>query len=143
MKLPVYIAKDSLPEAWERLEKLHENKGELRGVPTGFHDLDQYLSGLQKSDLIILAARPSVGKTSLALDIARNVATKYHKSVGLFSLEMSKEQLVDRLICGEAGVDMWKMRTGRLSEASDDFPRIGHADRNEQQCRYENHSNVL
>lgn len=62
--------KDSLPEAWERLEKLHENKGELRGVPTGFHDLDQYLSGLQKSDLIILAARPSVGKTTLALDIA-------------------------------------------------------------------------
>lgn len=69
--------KDSLPEAWERLEKLHENKGEIRGIPTGFADLDQYLSGLQRSDLIILAARPSVGKTTLALDIARQAALKH------------------------------------------------------------------
>jgi replicative DNA helicase len=85
------------------------------------------LGGFQKSDLIILAARPSVGKTAFALDIARNAAVRFNKSVGLFSLEMSKEQLVDRLISAEAGVDMWKMRTGRLSEANEDFPRIGHA----------------
>jgi replicative DNA helicase len=87
------------------------------------------LAGLQKSDLIIIAARPSIGKTSLALDIARNAAAKTKIPVGIFSLEMSKEQLVDRLICSEAGVDLWKMRTGRLSEQgeNDDFERIGHA----------------
>ena len=119
--------RDVLTSAFDRIDELHREKGKLRGLPTGFTDLDNLLAGLQKSDLIILAARPSVGKTSLALDIARNVATKYHKSVGLFSLEMSKEQLVDRLICGEAGVDMWKMRTGKLSESGDDFPKIGQA----------------
>jgi len=119
--------RDVLTSAFDRIDELHREKGKLRGLPTGFTDLDSLLAGLQKSDLIILAARPSVGKTSLALDIARNAATKYHKSVGLFSLEMSKEQLVDRLICGEAGVDMWKMRTGKLSESGDDFPKIGQA----------------
>ncbi len=118
-----------LNDAFERIDELHKERGKLRGVPTGFTDLDNLLAGLQKSDLIILAARPSVGKTTLALDIARNVAVKHKVPVGIFSLEMSKEQLVDRLLCAEANVDLWKMRTGRLSdrEEDDDFPRIGHA----------------
>lgn len=116
-----------LSEAFDRIDELHKEAGRLRGLPTGFSDLDNLLAGLQKSDLIILAARPSVGKTTLALDIARSVATKQKLPVGIFSLEMSKEQLVDRLLCSEAGVDLWRMRTGRLSESEDDFPRIGHA----------------
>jgi replicative DNA helicase len=107
--------KDSLPEAWERLEKLHENKGDLRGVATGFHDLDQYLSGLQKSDLIILAARPSVGKTTLALDIARQAALKDNTPTVIFSLEMSTQQLVDRMLAAESKVNAWNLRTGNLS----------------------------
>lgn len=119
--------KEILTEAFNRIDELHREKGALRGLPTGFKDLDNLLAGLQKSDLIILAARPSVGKTSFALDMARNIAIKYKKSVGIFSLEMSKEQLVDRLICAEAGVGLWKMRTGKLSEANDDFPKIGQA----------------
>ncbi|MEI6288129.1 MAG: replicative DNA helicase [bacterium] len=119
--------KDILTDAFNRIDELHREKGKLRGLPTGFTQLDNLLAGLQKSDLVILAARPSVGKTSFALDIARNIAVQSKKSVGIFSLEMSKEQLVDRLICAEAGVGLWKMRTGKLSEAGDDFPRIGHA----------------
>ncbi|MFH2136805.1 MAG: replicative DNA helicase [Patescibacteria group bacterium] len=121
--------KNILTEAFDRIDELHREKGKLRGLTTGYHDLDNLLAGLQKSDLIVLAARPSVGKTSLALDIARNVATKAKIPVGIFSLEMSKEQLVDRLLCSEAGVDLWKMRTGKLSDRDedDDFPRIGHA----------------
>lgn len=121
--------KDVLSEAFERIDELHREKNKLRGLPTGFGDLDNILAGLQKSDLIILAARPSVGKTSLALDIARNAAVRSKIPVGIFSLEMSKEQLVDRLLCAEAGVDLWKMRTGRLSdrEEDNDFVRIGHA----------------
>jgi replicative DNA helicase len=118
---------DVLSGAFDRIDQLHREKGKLRGLPTGYKDLDNLLAGFQKSDLIILAARPSVGKTSFALDIARHVAVKDNKSVGLFSLEMSKEQLVDRLICAQAGVGLWKMRTGKLSESSDDFPRIGQA----------------
>ncbi len=89
--------KDALPEAYERLEKLHENKGMLRGIATGFRDLDNLLSGLQNSDLVILAARPSMGKTTLALDMARMSATLHDKSVVIFSLEMSSQQLVDRM----------------------------------------------
>jgi len=119
--------KSVLSEAFDRIDELHKGAGKLRGLPTGFVDLDNLLAGLQKSDLIVLASRPSVGKTSLALDIARHVATHEKKGVGIFSLEMSKEQLVDRLLCSEAGVDMWRMRTGRLSDKEDDFPRIGHA----------------
>ncbi|NQU77098.1 replicative DNA helicase [Candidatus Falkowbacteria bacterium] len=118
-----------LTEAFDRIDELHKQSGKLRGLPTGFNDLDNLLAGLQKSDLVILAARPSMGKTSLALDIIRQTAVKHKTNVGMFSLEMSKEQLVDRLLCAEAGVDLWKMRTGRLSnrEGDDDFPRIGHA----------------
>ncbi len=107
--------KDALPEAWERLEKLHEHKGMLRGLPTGFKDLDAILSGLQKQDLIILAARPSVGKTTLALDIARMAATLHGKSVGIFSLEMSTQQLIDRMLSAESKVNAWKLRTGGIS----------------------------
>ncbi len=115
--------KDSLPEAWERLEKLHESKGELRGVPTGFHDLDQYLSGLQKSDLIILAARPSMGKTTLALDIARQAALKHGTPTVIFSLEMSTQQLVDRMLAAESKVNAWNLRTGNL-QAENEFAKI-------------------
>jgi len=119
--------KNVLSEAFERIDELHRNKGKMRGVPTGFTELDNLLAGLQKSDLIILAARPSVGKSTLAMDIARNVGIKNKIPVGIFSLEMSKEQLVDRMISAEAGVDLWKLRTGRLSENNEDFPRIGNA----------------
>ncbi|HBF67105.1 MAG TPA: replicative DNA helicase [Candidatus Magasanikbacteria bacterium] len=118
-----------LAEAFDRIDELHRERGKLRGISTGFPGLDALLAGLQKSDLVILAARPSVGKTSLALDIARHVAAKEKIPVGIFSLEMSKEQLVDRFICAEARVDLWKLRTGRLSDSPDhdDFPRIGQA----------------
>lgn len=118
-----------LSEAFERIDELHKQSGKLRGLPTGFTDLDNILAGLQKSDLIILAARPSVGKTSLALDIARQSAIKNKEGVGIFSLEMSKEQLIDRILCSQANVNLWKMRTGKLSdtEKDDDFSRIGEA----------------
>ena len=107
--------KDTLHEAWERLDRLHKSKDELRGVPTGFKELDNKLAGLQKSDLIILAARPSMGKTTLALDIARNTSLNHKTPVGIFSLEMSSHQLVDRMLAAEARVDSWKLRTGKLS----------------------------
>ena len=115
--------KDSLPEAWDRLAKLHENKGELRGVPTGFYDLDQYLSGLQKSDLVILAARPSVGKTTLALDIARQAALNHGTPTVIFSLEMSTQQLVDRMLAAQSKVNAWNLRTGNLS-SENEFAKI-------------------
>lgn len=105
----------SLSEAWERFEHLSANQDERRGVPSGFAGLDNILAGFQKSDLVIIAARPSMGKTTFALDIARNAALKYKASVGIFSLEMSDQQLVDRLLAAEAGVDSWKLRTGKLS----------------------------
>jgi replicative DNA helicase len=98
-------------------------------VPSGFPDLDNILAGFQKSDLVILAARPSIGKTSLALDIARNVALKKKIPVGIFSLEMSSDQLVDRLLASEGRVDAWRIRTGRLKSSGDedDFAKIGEA----------------
>lgn len=105
----------ALSEAWERFEHLSANQDQKRGVPSGFTALDNLLAGFQKSDLIILAARPSMGKTTFALDIARNAALKYNASVGIFSLEMSNQQLVDRMLAAEAGVDSWKLRTGRLT----------------------------
>ena len=123
------LIKDALPEAFERIDKLSKHKGEVRGVATGFKNLDNTLSGLQKSDLIILASRPSMGKTSLALDIAANVAIGSKTPVGIFSLEMSNDQLIDRMIATYANVDLWKLRTGRLSgEGEDnDFTRIQDA----------------
>ena len=106
---------ESLGEAWERIDKLHNSEEEMRGIATGFRDLDNLLAGLQKSDLIILAARPSMGKTSLALDIARQAAVNHNTPVGIFSLEMSSQQLVDRMLASEARVDSWKLRTGKLT----------------------------
>jgi replicative DNA helicase len=126
----VFLPIDNLlTEAFDRIDELHKQSGKLRGLPTGFPDLDNLLAGLQKSDLVILAARPSVGKTSLALDIARQSASKSKVPVGIFSLEMSKEQLVDRLLCAQANVSLWRMRTGKLSdkEEDNDFSRIGDA----------------
>ncbi|PIS05136.1 MAG: replicative DNA helicase [Candidatus Buchananbacteria bacterium CG10_big_fil_rev_8_21_14_0_10_42_9] len=121
--------KDILVEAFDRIDEIHKESGKLRGIPTGYNDLDNILGGLQKSDLVILAARPSMGKTTLAMDIARNVALKNKIPVAIYSLEMSKEQLVDRLLCSTANVDLWKMRTGKLSDhgENDDFTRIGQA----------------
>lgn len=118
-----------LNDAFERIDELHKRNGALRGVATGFHDLDALLAGLQKSDLVILAARPSVGKTSFALDIARQVAVKSKEGVGIFSLEMGKEQLVDRMLCAQADINLWKMRTGNLSDkdGNNDFGRISEA----------------
>ncbi|KKU10452.1 MAG: Replicative DNA helicase [Parcubacteria group bacterium GW2011_GWB1_46_8] len=121
--------KEDLKTAFERIDDLHKQKGKLRGVPTGFRQLDNILAGLQKSDLIIIAARPSLGKTSLALDIARHAALKEKVPVGLFSIEMSREQVLDRLIAAEANVDLWKIRTGKLSEegSPNDFELIQEA----------------
>lgn len=121
--------KSALEEAFERIDKLHKEGGALRGISTGFSDLDNYLGGLQKSDLIILAARPSLGKTTLAFDIARHASLKEKAPVGVFSLEMSHDQLIDRLIAAQAGVDLWRMRTGRLSNEGEDndFTKIQEA----------------
>ncbi|MBU0707838.1 replicative DNA helicase [Patescibacteria group bacterium] len=118
-----------LSEAFDRMDELHRDTGKLRGLACGFPDLDNVLAGFQKSDLIILAARPSIGKTSLALDFARQAAIKNKASVALFSLEMSKEQLIDRMLCSEAKVSLWKFRTGRLSDQGEDndFTNIAHS----------------
>ncbi len=118
--------RESLTEAWARLEHLQEHKDETRGVRTGFRDLDNMLAGFQKSDLIILAARPSMGKTALALDIARQSATQHNTTVGIFSLEMSAQQLTDRMVSAEAKVNSWNLRTGRITDA-DDFTRLRDA----------------
>lgn len=118
--------KTILPQTWETIEHLHETRDQLRGVPTGFHDLDGKLAGLQKADLIILAARPSMGKTSLALDIARQAALMHNIPIGIFSIEMSAQQLTDRMVAAEARVDSWKMRTGK-SLTENDFERITEA----------------
>ncbi|MFY9484412.1 MAG: replicative DNA helicase [Patescibacteria group bacterium] len=117
--------KDILTSTFERIDELHKHKGKLRGISSGFKVLDNLLAGLQPSDLVILAARPSLGKSSLALNIAAHAAIKEKVTVGIFSLEMSRDQLVDRLLISEAGIDSWKLRTGNLTD--DDFPRIGYA----------------
>jgi replicative DNA helicase len=116
---------DALTEAFERIDKLHENKGSLRGIATGFHELDQKLAGLQRSDLVIIAARPSMGKTSFALNVALNAAVKHKYAVGIFSLEMSKDQLVDRLLSAQSGVGAWRLRTGQMR--NEDFTQISQA----------------
>ena len=115
--------KEPLAEAFDRFDQLHQKAGKkLRGVATGYPDLDnRYLSGLQKTDLIILASRPRIGKTSLALDIARNVALKEKKAVGIFSLEMSTDQLIDRLIAQQGKIDLWRLRTGNLADRDFDI----------------------
>jgi replicative DNA helicase len=118
-----------LTDAFERIDDLHREPGKTRGIPTGLIDLDDKLAGLQKSDLVIIAARPSMGKTSLALDMARHAAVYSKVPIGIFSLEMSKEQLVDRMLCSEANVDLWRLRTGKLSDDpnNDEFTRISEA----------------
>jgi len=121
--------KDSLEETWQRIDELSKNQGGLRGISTGFKSLDNMLSGFQKSDMIILAARPSIGKSSLAINIAQNVACFGKIPVGIFSLEMSKDQIIDRLISAQANIDSWRLRTGRLSDEGEynDFERIQSA----------------
>lgn len=118
--------KDELALAWERFDKLQSSGTRLRGISTGFKELDNKLSGFQKSDLVILAARPSMGKTSLALDIARQTATNHGSKVGIFSLEMSSQQLADRMMAAQANVDAWKIRTGSVSK-EDDYALLGEA----------------
>jgi replicative DNA helicase len=120
--IPVRAA---LAESFDRLDELHKQSEGLRGVPTGYSDLDNLLAGFQRSNLIILAARPGIGKTTLAINIAQNVSVKYKRPVGIFSLEMSKEELVDRLLVGQADIDAWKLKTGKLSE--DDFTKLSNA----------------
>lgn len=117
--------KQILSQSFERLEELSKNPDKLRGVPTGFRDLDNKLAGLQDSNLIILAARPGIGKTTFSLNIAQHVALKYKFPVGIFSLEMSKEELVDRLLVGQADIDAWRLKTGKLSD--DDYSRLTEA----------------
>ncbi|HRZ95828.1 MAG TPA: replicative DNA helicase [Candidatus Moranbacteria bacterium] len=130
-----YLKQDFIPirsileAAFNRIDELHKGDHKLRGIPTGFPDMDNILAGLQKSDLVILAARPSIGKTTLALDFARQIAVKEKISVGIFSLEMSSDQLIDRMLAAQSGVDLWRLRTGRLKsgDGDDDFQRIGEA----------------
>lgn len=121
--------KPALEEAFERYDKLHNDDTPLRGVPTGFIDLDNMLAGMQNSDLIILAARPSLGKSAMALNIARHAAIEHKIPVGIFSLEMSKDQVIDRLIAAHTGINLWSLRTGRLSskEEYNDFVKIRNA----------------
>ena len=114
-----------LTDSFDRLEELHRNKGQLRGVRTGYRDLDNMTAGLQRSDLIILAARPAMGKTTLVTNLMYNVATIAKQSVLFFSLEMSKEQLVDRMLADASGVDSWNIRTGNLSD--EDFNKLSEA----------------
>jgi replicative DNA helicase len=130
-----YIKQDFIPiksileAAFNRIDELHKGDHKLRGIPTGYPDMDNILAGFQKSDLVILAARPSIGKTTFALDLARQIAVKEKVSVGIFSLEMSSDQLIDRMLAAQSGVDLWRLRTGMLKtgEGDDDFQRIGEA----------------
>ena len=114
-----------LTDSFDRMEELHRNKGALRGIRTGYRDLDNMTAGLQRSDLIILAARPAMGKTTLVTNLAYNVATANKLPVLFFSLEMSKEQLVDRMLADASGVDAWNIRTGNLSD--EDFSKLSEA----------------
>jgi len=117
--------KDALAESFDRLDELYKSSGSLRGVPTGFADLDTTLAGMQPSNLLILAARPGMGKTALSLNIAQYVSVVEKMPVGFFSLEMSKEELVDRLLVSQADIDAWKLKTGRLGE--EEFTRLSDA----------------
>jgi len=117
--------KDALASSFDRLDELHKRAGGLRGVPTGFSDVDFKLAGMQDSNLLILAARPGTGKTAMILNIAQYAAVKEKIPVGVFSLEMSKEELVDRLLVSQADIDAWKLKTGKLSD--DDFTRLSEA----------------
>ncbi len=117
--------KNALASSFDRLDELHKRAGGFRGVPTGFVDIDFRLSGMQDSNLIILAARPGTGKTAMVLNIAQHVGVREKAPVGIFSLEMSKEELVDRLLVSQADIDAWKLKTGKLSD--DDFGKLSEA----------------
>ncbi len=117
--------KTALADSFDRLDELHKQGSGLRGVSTGFKDIDNLLAGMQRSNLLILAARPAMGKTSLALNIAQHLTVKEKRPVGFFSLEMSKEELVDRLLVSQADIDAWKLKTGKLSEV--DFTKLSNA----------------
>ncbi len=117
--------KDTLTQSFDRIDELHKGGIGLRGVTTGFTDLDNVLSGFQKSNLIILAARPGTGKTAIVLNMAQYIALQQKRAVAIFSLEMSKEELVDRFLVSQADVDAWRLKTGKLSE--DDFTRLSEA----------------
>lgn len=117
--------KDTLVESFDRIDELQRSGDSLRGLPTGFEDVDRLLAGLQRSNLIILAARPGMGKTAFALNIAHHAAIVARKKVGIFSLEMSKEELVDRLLVSQADIDAWRLKTGRLDQQ--DFLKLSDA----------------
>ena len=117
--------KESLAQSFDRIDELHKEGVGLRGVRTGFSDLDNILSGMQASNLLILAARPGQGKTAMIVNIAQSVSVNDKKPVGIFSLEMSQEELVDRLLIGQADVDAWRLKTGRLTET--DFAKLSEA----------------
>lgn len=117
--------KETLVNSFERLDELQRNGGEIRGIPTGFVDLDNMLAGFQKSNLVILAARPGMGKTAFALNMAHNAAVTHKKRIGIFSLEMSREELVDRLLVSQADIDAWRLKTGRLDQQ--DFLKLSDA----------------
>lgn len=117
--------KDTLAQSFDRIDELHKGGEGLRGVKTGFIELDKVLSGFQKANLIILAARPGQGKTAITLNMAQYIATQEKKPVAIFSLEMSKEELVDRFLVAQADVDAWRLKTGKLSE--DDFTKLSDA----------------
>lgn len=125
VKQDVSSIESILGDSFDRLDELHKDKGRLRGIPTGYKDLDNILAGFQRSDLFILAARPSMGKTAMVMNLAHNVAVLANEPVLIFSLEMGKEQLVDRMLARESGVDAWALRTGNLSDS--DFEKIGQA----------------
>jgi len=125
LKQDVVSLEHILTDSFDRMEELHRNKGQLRGIRTGYRDLDNMTAGLQRSDLVILAARPAMGKTTLVTNLAYNVATIAKQPVLFFSLEMSKEQLVDRMLADASGVDAWNIRTGNLSD--DDFSKLSEA----------------
>jgi replicative DNA helicase len=125
VKQTVVGIEEVLTASFERLDDLHKDKKKIRGIPTGYRDIDETLAGLQRSDLIILAARPSMGKTAMVLNLAHNVAVDAKEPVLIFSLEMSKEQLVDRLLSMQSGVDAWALRTGNLTD--NDFEKLADA----------------
>ena len=117
--------KTALADSFDRLDELHKQAEGLRGIPTGYKDLDNTLAGMQRSNLLILASRPGMGKTALALNMAQSIAVNYKRPVGIFSLEMSREELVDRLLVAQADIDAWKLKTGKLSE--EEFTKLSNA----------------
>ena len=117
--------KATLAETFDRLDELHRDESGLRGVPTGFKDLDKLLAGLQKSNLVILAARPGVGKSTFSMNIAQHIAVEHKRPVGVFSLEMSSEELLDRMLVAQADIDAWRLKTGKLND--DEWTKLSEA----------------